>query len=91
MTMMLNPEGVVLTILTDMARSDDLASWFEHIGFDASALASTDQLPAAYVAFHKDQHGCIDVEKALGQLATWPPIASRISELQRQDAAEVAT
>jgi hypothetical protein len=81
----------VLTILTDMARSGDLASWFNHIGFDASVLVSADQLPAAYVAFHEDDQGWIDAEKALEQLATWPPIASRICELKRQGTAKVAT
>ncbi|WP_144055521.1 hypothetical protein [Octadecabacter antarcticus] len=76
-------KGLILSILADMAESDDLKSYTDHVGFDVSALSGSKDLPAAWVAHYWLGQGTYDVDRATMDLLTWPPIARRVFELQQ--------
>jgi hypothetical protein len=75
-------KGIIISILTNFA--DDayrLISYLDHIGFDHCALTSPRDLEAAVLGHYRVKVGRYDVDRACNDLATWPPIATRIAEL----------
>lgn len=77
-------KNIILSILADFAESDDdgdLLSYLDHIGFDLRVISHVKELPAAFVAKYRLKTGKYDVDSAANDLATWPPIAARITEL----------
>lgn len=75
--------GILESFAEDAA---DLVSYLGHVGFDAGALRSNRDLPAAWLGHYRRAQADYDVDRACRDLATWPPIATRIRELQHQAA-----
>lgn len=75
--------GLILGILIDFA-CEDIAAYLDHVGFDVLAIKTTKELPAAYLGHYRLGQGTYDVERALVDFKTWPPISRRIFELQEQ-------
>ncbi len=73
--------GVILSILIDFLEPESigqLGSWIAHVGFDLKAIRYPADLPAAWLAHYRQGRG-YNVERALNDLVTWPPIARQIA------------
>lgn len=76
-------KAFILSMFADLAEQpDELVKYLQHVGFDFEALTDPKQLPEAIVAHYRTRQGQYDIEKASQDLLTWPPISSRIFELQ---------
>lgn len=78
---------LILDIFCGFAESgvDDLFRYFDHVGFDPRVVRDAAELPAAWLGHYRISHGRYDVDRACNDYATWPPIASRIFELLREE------
>ncbi len=74
---------MILNILVDMM-PDQVVPYLDHVGFDIAGLNDANQLPAAWLGHYRLGQGTCDVDRALMDLATWPPISRRIFELQAE-------
>jgi len=78
----------------DLLENDTLAkcqSFFQHMGFDFGRLpenCTSKQLLAALTDHYTDKEGEFDEEGLPSDMETWPPIANRIAELRREQAAK---
>ncbi|MEM5521067.1 hypothetical protein [Sulfitobacter sp. AS59] len=80
-------KSIILGIMLDMADDvDNLFNYFKHIGFDVSVLRNHKDLPNALLGHYRLGQGSYDIDRATMDLATWPPIARRIFELQQEEA-----
>ena len=80
-------KNIIVGILLDFLQDEDaenLGSYLRHVGFDVRAVPDTAALPAAWAAHYRVKQGIYDVERAINDLATWPPIAARIAELRAE-------
>jgi hypothetical protein len=76
-----NQRNLILSILYDFLEEDSigqLGCWVAHVGFDLNAIRYPADLPAAWLAHYRHGRG-YDVERALNDLVTWPPIAEQIA------------
>jgi len=88
-----NQRDLILSILCDFLEDDriaDLGDWLDHAGFDLTALWYPADLPAAWVA-HYRRGRVYDVDRALNDLLTWPPIAAHIDFLSKQSQRTVSS
>ena len=86
LTKVCEQRSMILSILCDFLEEDriaDLGDWVDHVGFDLTALRYPADLPAAWVAHYRLGRG-YDVDRALNDLLTWPPIAAEITLLSKQ-------
>ncbi len=77
-------EAMILNLFIDLCEGDDLGPFLEHINFDwapVPANANPEQFLEAFKG-HYTKDGALDGEQPFNDLATYPPIASRIVELQ---------
>lgn len=79
-------KSMIMGILFDKAESDveGMFDYLDHVGFDLDALTDAKDLPAAWLAHYWIGRGCYDVDAALLDLLTWPPIARAIFEGQQK-------
>jgi hypothetical protein len=78
-----NQRNLILSILSDFLEDDtisDLGDWLEHVSFDLTAIRHPADLQAAWVA-HYRRGRAYDVDRAFGDLLSWPPLAERIADL----------
>jgi hypothetical protein len=76
--------GIILGIYAEFAqRPEELFDYFEHAGFDASVILFARDLPAAWLGFYRVKPGVYDLDAALDDLHTWPPIAAEIERRLR--------
>lgn len=77
---------LILSILCDVIKIDGashLGEWFDHVGFDLTALREhSDLLPAWLGHYRSGRH--YDIDRALSDLISWPPIAARITALSKE-------
>lgn len=87
-----DPRDIILGIFCDFAEKDvdTLFRYFDHVGFDARVVTDAGDLPAAWLGHYRLKRGHYDVDRACNDLATWPPIASRIFELLREEKQKLA-
>jgi len=84
--------GIILSILFEFLEDDnigDLDDWIDHVGFDLTAIRDPADLPAAWLGHYHRGRG-YDVDRALNDLLTWPPIAARIAFLSKNSQPTVA-
>jgi hypothetical protein len=77
---------LILSILCDVLEQDgaiQLGKWFDHVGFDATALRHNSDLMQAWLG-HYRRGRRYDVDRALNDLLSWPPIADRIATLSKE-------
>jgi len=74
---------MILDILTDMI-PDDLAGYIRHVSFDIQGIGDPKNFIDAWLGHYRLGQGTYDVERALMDLTTWPPISRRIFELQAE-------
>lgn len=82
-----SPDLIVGILETFAERLDDLVSYLEHVKFDLGAMRDGRDLMPAWLGHYRSAAGRYDVDRACNDLATWPPIASRIAELMNERAA----
>ncbi len=77
-------EALILGLSIDLCEGDDLAPFLEHINFDWAPVPANANPEQFFEAFkgHYTNDGVLDGEQPFNDLATYPPIASRIVELQ---------
>lgn len=93
LTKVCEQRGMILSILCNFLEEDrlaDLGDWLDHARFDLTALRYPADLPAAWVAHYRLGRG-YDVDRALKDLLTWPPIAAEITFLSNQSADGVSS
>lgn len=93
LTKVCDQRSMILSILCDFLEDDriaDFGDWLDHVGFDLTAIRYPADLPAAWVA-HYRRGRVYDVDGALNDLLTWPPIAARIAFLSKQPERTVST
>jgi hypothetical protein len=89
--------NIVMSILADFWEDatddegvDRLFDYWQHVGFEVTDLPS-DPAPelicAAFVDHYTNGDG-INVNRALGDLSSWPPIVARIAEISLEKLAE---
>lgn len=79
-------KGIILEILCDFAGEGTIVlKYLDHVGFDLRTISHAKQLASAYLGHYRLRNGQYDVDRALDDLVTWPPIASRIVELQAEE------
>ena len=86
LTKVFDQRRIILSILCDFLEEDriaDLGDWLDHVGFDLTALRYPADLSAAWAAHYRLGRG-YDVDRALNDHLTWPPIAARIALLSEQ-------
>lgn len=84
--------GMILSILCDFLEDDriaDFSDWIDHVGFDLTALRYPSDLAAAWLAHYRRGRG-YDVDRALNDLLTWPPIAAHIAHWSEQPKRKVS-
>ena len=74
---------MILNILVDMM-SDDFGEYIRHVGFDIRGIGDPKNFIAAWLGHYRLGEGTYDVDRALMDLTTWPPISRRIFELQAE-------
>lgn len=82
-----NPADLVSGILIDLLDHgdvDELFDYLKHVGFDLASIRKPSDLPAAWLGHYRNRVGTYDVDRALTNLVTWPPIADRIAELKAE-------
>ena len=80
--------GLVLSVFADYAENDvdRLFEFLQHCKIDLSVMSHPRQLPDLIAGHFYQAPGVYDIEK-LGQLlASFPPVAARIHEIQDQAA-----
>ena len=78
-------KSLILEILVSFSDdADDLVNFLKHAGFDPRVMATRDHLIPAWLGHYRIKSGVYDIERACRDLASWPPIASRISHLMRE-------
>lgn len=86
LTKVTEQRGLILSILCDFLEDDriaDFSDWIDHVGFDLTALRYPSDLAAAWLAHYRRGRG-YDVDRALNDLLTWPPIAAHIAHLSEK-------
>jgi len=71
--------------------AENCQSFFQHMGFDFWRLpknCTSKLLLAALSDHYTDEDGKFDAVGLPGDMETWPPIANRIAELRRKQAAK---
>lgn len=84
--------GMILSILFDFLEEDriaDFSDWIDHVGFDPNALRYLADLPAAWLGHYRQPRG-YDLDRALNDLLTWPPIAAHIPHLSQPSQRKVS-
>ena len=77
-------EAMILNLFIDLCEGDDFCPFLEHINFDWAPVPTNADPEQFFEAFkgHYTNDGVLDGEQPFNDLATYPPIASRIVELQ---------
>ena len=77
-------EAMILNLFIDLCEGDDLAPFLEHINFDWAPVPANTDPEQFFEAFkgHYTNDGVLDGKQPFNDFATYPPIASRIVELQ---------
>jgi hypothetical protein len=78
--------GILFSFLED-EETANLEDYIRHVGFDLGAINKSQEMAAAWLGYYHLRQGAYDVDRACNDLATWPPIAGRIFELQREERA----
>ena len=76
----------ILSMFFDMAESDQLSDYLQHISFDFAALSDSKQLPDAILGHYRVKKGKYDIDRASHDLLTFPPVASRVFQLLEEKA-----
>lgn len=92
--------NIILSILadfwedaTDDAGADRLFDFWRHVGFEVADLPSNpapELICAAFVDHYTNGDG-INVDKAIEDLSSWPPISARTAELAFEKLSEAKT
>jgi hypothetical protein len=82
----------ILSILCDVLEqdgADHLGQWFNHVGFDPAAMRDNSDLIPAWLGHYRNGRS-YDVDRALNDFLSWPPIADRVAvlSLERKSKAE---
>lgn len=84
-------KSLILGILADFLEEiDDLEGYAKHVGFDFAVLRRPEDLIDAWLAHYRVRRGEYDVDRALEDLTTWPPIARRIEFLRQEQCQSVS-
>ena len=77
-------DALILNLFIDLCEGDDLGPFLEHISFDWAPVPANANPEQFFEAFkeHYTNDGVVDGDQPFNDLATYPPIASRIVELQ---------
>ena len=77
-------EVMILNLFIDLCEGHDLAPFLEHINFDWAPVPANANPEQFFEIFkrHYTNDGVLDGEQPFNDLATYPPIASRIVESQ---------
>jgi hypothetical protein len=78
--------GILISFLED-EETANFEDYIRHTGFDLGAINRSQELAAAWLGHYRIRQGAYGVDRACNDLATWPPIARRIFELQREERA----
>lgn len=81
---------LILNILVDFL-PDDIAEYIRHVGFDIQGLGDPKNFVDAWLGHYRLGQGTYDLDRALMDLCTWPPISRRIFELQQEQRERLAT
>lgn len=79
---------LILSILCDILEqdgADHLGKWFDHVGFDPTSLRHNSDLMPAWLGHYRSGRR-YDVDRALNDLLSWPPIADLIATLSKEKA-----
>jgi len=79
-------KALIVGILADFLEGDDWLEYLAHAGFDFAAITDAKELLPAWLGHYRIGQGTYDTDRASMDLATWPPIARRIFELQAEKA-----
>ena len=84
--------NLLVGLLVDILENDleNLGTYLEYVGFDASALGKPSDLLPAWLGHYRIGQGTYDAGRAAIDLATWPPVARRIFELQQAESETLA-
>lgn len=76
-------KNLLAGILLDFAEqgAEELGKYLLHIGFDISAISSTEDLLPAFFGHYRIGQGTYDTDRAARDLLTWPPIAAEVFRL----------
>jgi hypothetical protein len=79
-----NDRDVILYWFHSFQKQGDeaLARFIVHCGIDIDAA---EELDDAIVAHYRLPDGSFDIDRAADDLATWPPVAARIKELEAEN------
>ena len=78
-------KAMILSMVSDFAgEGQDPTDFLDHIGFDWGLISRQRDLVPAILGHYRIKQGVYDIDRAANDLATYPPIASRIVELQIQ-------
>ena len=79
-------KNMLLSTLNDFAENDvdEMFKYFTHVGFDILAVDDAKQIPAAWLGHYRIGQGTYDIDRAVMDLTTCPPISRRIFELQQE-------
>ena len=80
-------KAIILGIIASFFEQDDntvILEFVGHVGFDLRAVNDTACFADAWLGHYRVRQGQYDVNRAINDLATWPPIAARIAELRAE-------
>lgn len=80
---------VILNVVMDFF-PDDIGEYIRHVGFDIQGIGDPKNFVDAWLGHYRLGQGTYDVDRALMDFTTWPPISRRIFELQ-DEARKLAT
>ena len=75
-------KDLIVGILLEFLEGGDWPEYLTHSGFDFGAIDKAEDLLPAWLGHYRIGQGTYDTDRATMDLATWPPIARRIFELQ---------
>ena len=81
-------KNLISGILLDFAQDDleNLIPYLEHVGFDIAAIQTGKELLPAWLGHYRIGQGTYDIDRALLDFTTWPPIAREIFRLLAEKA-----
>ena len=80
-----NQRTLILDMFFDGDDPESFLALIEHTGIDlAAAGGDVRRVPDVILGHYRVRKGCYDVERAANDLATYPPVAAFIAELEAQ-------
>jgi len=81
-------KAIITSILVDFTEGDaeNLIHYLEHVGFDIAAIQTGKELLPAWLGHYRIGQGTYDIDRALLDFTTWPPIAREIFRLLAEKA-----